>query len=659
MNKRVEVTQDTDVTAAPSNRKVTVGTDFQIEIIQELEQGPPGPQGPPGGPGATGESGPPGPQGIQGPIGPAGATGPPGSAGAAGNTVLYGTTDPVAGTGIDGNFYINTTTHFIFGPKAGGAWPAGTSLVGPQGPTGAQGPQGVKGVDGNTVLYGPGIPGSGIGVTGNFYIDTVDNMIFGPKAGGIGTNWPAGTSMIGPQGPAGAAGATGSTGAQGPQGPAGTTGAQGPQGVPGATIPPSTANPLVNGTAAPGAATPYSREDHIHPTDTSRRPVALQAIAAGADFNTIVTSGHYFTSDTTCTNTPTSPTTPHFWYLDVATSNPSQYVRQFATVYESAGAQTYERTCIAGAWGAWHQLCFLDGPASANFTINPTAPTPAPGDNSTKLATTAFVLANAPTGNVRPLLTANRTYFVDTVNGNDANNGLAAGAGNAFKTIQKAINVFLTIDLNGFAGIVQCAAGTYAAGFLLTAPFVGGNVQVLGDTTTPANCIITNASNINVFQVSNPGVSITVGGFKISCGGSGGIGVYAADMAKIAVSGKMEFGAFPAGAQISVARGGQVAVQAGYTISGSSYRHINAAGAGQVIANSNAVTLVGTPAFAIAYVQATGLSSVQVYANSFTGAATGSRYNIIGNSVCDTGGGSTSAFPGDSAGTLSTGGLFL
>ena len=34
--------------------------------------------------------------------------------------------------------------------------------------------------------------------------------------------------------------------------------------------PPSTANPLPAGTAAPGTATPYAREDHVHPTDTSR-----------------------------------------------------------------------------------------------------------------------------------------------------------------------------------------------------------------------------------------------------------------------------------------------------------------------------------------------------------------------------------------------------
>ena len=36
----------------------------------------------------------------------------------------------------------------------------------------------------------------------------------------------------------------------------------------------STANPRMDGTAAPGTAAPYAREDHVHPTDTSRAPLA-------------------------------------------------------------------------------------------------------------------------------------------------------------------------------------------------------------------------------------------------------------------------------------------------------------------------------------------------------------------------------------------------
>jgi hypothetical protein len=42
----------------------------------------------------------------------------------------------------------------MFGPKAGGAWPAGTSLIGPQGPQGIQGIQGIQGPIGNTGTRG-------------------------------------------------------------------------------------------------------------------------------------------------------------------------------------------------------------------------------------------------------------------------------------------------------------------------------------------------------------------------------------------------------------------------------------------------------------------------------------------------------------------------
>jgi hypothetical protein len=50
-----------------------------------------------------------------------------------GAAVLYGTAAPTT-EGSDGDFYIRTTTNYIYGPKASGTWPAGTSLVGPTGP---------------------------------------------------------------------------------------------------------------------------------------------------------------------------------------------------------------------------------------------------------------------------------------------------------------------------------------------------------------------------------------------------------------------------------------------------------------------------------------------------------------------------------------------
>ena len=152
--------------------------------------GPQGPAGATGATGLTGAAGLQGPAGSTGATGLTGATGPQGAAGTNGNAVLNGATAPNNNQGVNGDFFINTATNTIYGPKANGAWPAGVSLVGPQGPTGAAGPQGVAGAVG---------PQGTAGATG--------------LTGAVGA--------VGPQGPAGATGSTGAVGPQGPQGLAG------------------------------------------------------------------------------------------------------------------------------------------------------------------------------------------------------------------------------------------------------------------------------------------------------------------------------------------------------------------------------------------------------------------------------------------------------
>jgi hypothetical protein len=59
-----------------------------------------------------------------------------GAISAAANTILNGVGPPTAGVGNNGDFYIDTGNNAIYGPKAGGVWPAGTSLIGPPGPPG-------------------------------------------------------------------------------------------------------------------------------------------------------------------------------------------------------------------------------------------------------------------------------------------------------------------------------------------------------------------------------------------------------------------------------------------------------------------------------------------------------------------------------------------
>jgi hypothetical protein len=52
----------------------------------------------------------------------------------ASTTLRNGAGTPGAGLGFNGDFYIDTTNYLIYGPKAGGAWGSGVSLIGPTGP---------------------------------------------------------------------------------------------------------------------------------------------------------------------------------------------------------------------------------------------------------------------------------------------------------------------------------------------------------------------------------------------------------------------------------------------------------------------------------------------------------------------------------------------
>jgi hypothetical protein len=57
----------------------------------------------------------------------------------------------------------------------------------------------------------------------------------------------------------------------------------------GSTIPPATVPPLMDGAAAVGTTTKYAREDHVHPSDTSRAPTVHSHIAANVtDFSEAV-----------------------------------------------------------------------------------------------------------------------------------------------------------------------------------------------------------------------------------------------------------------------------------------------------------------------------------------------------------------------------------
>jgi hypothetical protein len=116
-----------------------------------------------------------GPQGIQGIQGPQGASG--------GLTLLNGARDPIAGDGGNGDFWINTAAWKVFGPKAAGAWPAGVNMLGTNGANGANGANGTNGntvLNGAGAPAG----GTGVNGDFYINTTPVPWLIYGPKAGG-------------------------------------------------------------------------------------------------------------------------------------------------------------------------------------------------------------------------------------------------------------------------------------------------------------------------------------------------------------------------------------------------------------------------------------------------------------------------------------------
>ncbi len=91
----------------------------------------------------------------------------------------------------------------------------------------------------NTILSGSGAPAKTLGINGDFYIDTKNLNLYGPKTKGV---WKIATSLKIKDVPVvanviGESGAIGQTGAKGATGDKGATGATGAQGIQGLTGP--------------------------------------------------------------------------------------------------------------------------------------------------------------------------------------------------------------------------------------------------------------------------------------------------------------------------------------------------------------------------------------------------------------------------------------
>ena len=156
----------------------------------------------------------------------------------------------------------------------------------------------------------------------------------------------------------------------------------------GSTVPPATVAPIMDGTAAVGIATKYAREDHVHPSDTTKAPLASP----------------------TFTGTPAAPTVSPG--TDSTTKIATTAFVQSAVAAAGGAAPSGSNPVMDGVAAPGVSALYSRGDhvhpsdtshaplASPTFTGVPAAPTATAGTNTTQLATTAFVQAAIPASNI-------------------------------------------------------------------------------------------------------------------------------------------------------------------------------------------------------------------------------------------------------------------
>lgn len=217
-------------------------------------------------------------------------------------------------------------------------------------------------------------------------------------------------------------------------------------------------NPWMDGAPLPGNSTNYSRGDHVHPTDNTLAPIAnptftgtmgiaALSIAGNAAANTLNVTGNAQLNTATA-NTATfgalsatstlavnglstighidasAVSIPVAWgSIELGTNSVAQ--TPFIDFHSSGINHDYDARIIASGGSA-----SVDG--AGGLTLGAaivTGPAPPPGDNSQRIATTAWVNANAPTGSYFPLAGGTVSGNVN-VNGDIyTTQGAGAGAG--------------------------------------------------------------------------------------------------------------------------------------------------------------------------------------------------------------------------------------
>ena len=284
--------------------------------------------------------------------------------------------------------------------------------------------------------------------------------------------------------------------------------------------------------------------------------------------------------------------------------------------------------------------------------------------------TGAVVLSNdlTVTGNLsvlgttigkREVLTAARSYFVNDSTGLDTNTGLTAGV--PFKTIQKAVDVACGLDTNIYNVTINVADGTYSVtGTAVTLKTItgAGAINLVGNSTTPTNCVIAATSGFCIYAPGVRGVW-NIGGFHLKALTAGFDNILATQMSLLNLTGLRFEGL---NAHVHATFGAVVIVNNGngMSIAGNFNIHLFCDSHSTIQEVGCTYTAVGTPAIGQAWAWCTQGALIITNANTYTACVcTGPRYFVSGVSYVNTGtAGNATYFPGSTAGSVATGGIY-
>jgi hypothetical protein len=257
--------------------------------------------------------------------------------------------------------------------------------------------------------------------------------------------------------------------------------------------PPSSVTPNMDGTGSAGIATAYARSDHIHPSDTSRAPLASPA------FTGTPTS----TTPATVDNTTKIATTAYVQAQGYATSGSIPSPSSTTPIVDGTGTAGVSANYSRG--DHVHPTDTSRAPlASPTFTGTPAAPTPAGTDNSTTLATTAYVKGQG-------YLTGNQTV---TLSGDISGSGTTAIT-TTLPTVNANVGTFQGITVNGKGLVTGAVNQSYLTGNQSIT--LSGDITGSGATAITATLATVNA-NVGTFQ------GITVNGKGLVTGAVSQVG---------------------------------------------------------------------------------------------------------------------------------------